>query len=76
MRISGADKVAKASQGIDQRNWRTWMDIYFDISTNTVMTEEDRNGLADTSHTYGVTQLIRPNTAEEVEDAVRRWLSM
>lgn len=74
MQINGTQKVAKASQNIVQSRFATWMDIYFDYATNTVLTQGDYDRLADKSHAYGVTQLIRPNTAAEVEAAVRRWL--
>ena len=74
MEIFGAERVAKASQGIVQSNWKTWISIYYDYNTDTVMTEADyEENLEDKSRAYGVTQLIRPNTAEEVIKAVKRW---
>lgn len=74
MKIRGADHVAKASQKIIPNKYTTWIDIYYDYSTGTVMTQTDYDKLADKSHAYGVTQLIRPNTADEIKDTVRRWL--
>ena len=39
-----------------------------------ILTEADyEENLEDKSRAYGVTQLIRPNTAEEVIKAVKRW---
>lgn len=74
MEIYGAEKVAKESQGIVQSNYRTWINIYYDYNTDTVMTERDyEENLEDKSRAYGVTQLIRPNTEEEITKAVKRW---
>lgn len=74
MEIYGAEKVAKESQSIVQSNYRTWINIYYDYNTDTVMTERDyEENLEDKSRAYGVTQLIRPNTAEEIIKAVKRW---
>ena len=74
MEIYGAERVAKESQNIVQSNYRTWINIYYDYNTDTVMTERDyEENLEDKSRAYGVTQLIRPNTAEEIIKAVKRW---
>ena len=73
MEIFGAERVAEQSKKIIQTNYRTWVDIYYDYNTDTVMTEADYELLEDKSRAYGVTQLIRPNTAEEVIKAVKRW---
>lgn len=74
--IKGADAVAQASQNINQRDRRTWITIYYDVHNNVVMTEDDYRQLADKSGVYKVTDLINPNTAMDVEFAVRRWKCM
>lgn len=73
MRFNGAESVAKASQSIDQRDTATWLTIYYDIFARTVLTAADLDKYPDASE---VTTLIRPNTADEITNAVRRWLSM
>lgn len=73
-KINGADKVAKTSQRIKQGDWGSWETIYYDMNTNTVMMFPDYMRLADKSRAYKVCKLIRPNTEEEVVEAVRQWL--
>lgn len=67
--IIGLKEVAQASQRIEQTNPRTWMPIYFNMWEYEVTPDPTRG-----SHL--VTKLIRPNTEEEIEEAVRRWLMM
>ena len=62
--MKGLEKVASESQEI-KRGQR--MAIYYDLSNSTVNTD----GFGDM-----VTELIRPNTEEEIEKAVNRWLWM
>lgn len=71
--MRGTETVAKASQSIIQSDRRTWVSIYYDYATDTVMTEAGYENLSDKSRAYNVTQLIRPNTAAEIEDAVKKW---
>ena len=72
--IKGSAKVAKASSRIEQHNIKSWITIYYDYSTQTVMTEADYYKLSNTGRAYKLTQLIRPNTPEEVSNAVERFL--
>lgn len=67
--IVGLKEVAQASQRIEQTNPRTWMPIYFNMWEYEVTPDPIRGG-------HLVTKLIRPNTEEEIEEAVRRWLMM
>ena len=74
--VKGSAKVAKASNRIAQHNIKSWLTIYYDYSTSTVMTESDYYKLNNTGRAYKICQLIRPNTAEEVSDAVERYLAL
>lgn len=74
--IKGAEKVARASKKIVQSNIRTWITIYYDFSTETVMTEADyyKNNKIGVGGAYKVCQLIRENTADEIRGAVKQWM--
>lgn len=74
--LNGVDKVAQASQNIVQNNRNTWLPIYYDIKNKTVLTEDDYKKLKDKKLIFKVTELIKPNTAEDIERAVNRALSM
>ena len=74
MTIYGAEKVAKAPQKIRQGDWGSWENIYFDLNTKTVMMAYDKIRLKDDSNVFKVCQLIRPNTEQEITDAVMAWL--
>lgn len=74
--LNGVDKVAQASQNIVQKNRNTWLPIYYDIKNKTVLTEDDYKKLKDKTHIFKVTELIKPNTAEEIERVVNKALSM
>lgn len=55
---------------VAQESYRKgWTPLYYDIKHDAVFTEdgEDR---------FYVTELIRPNTSDEIEAVVRRWLSL
>lgn len=71
--IKGAEKVARASKKIVQSNLRSWITIYYDFSTETVMTEADYYK-SNSKGAYKVCQLIRENTADEIRGAVKQWM--
>jgi len=57
-------------RAVAQESYRKgWTPLYYDIKHDAVFTEdgEDR---------FYVTDLIRPNTSQEIEAVVRRWLAM
>lgn len=60
--MKGCKEVAIESQKLKRGQT---MPIYYDLSNSTVNTD----GFGDM-----VTELIRPNTEEEIERAVNRWL--
>ena len=64
MYIKGLEEVARESENL---NRCSVLPIYYDMADGRVNTE----GVGD----Y-VTDLIRPNTEEEIEMAVKRWLWM
>ena len=74
--LNGVDKVVQASQNIVQKNRNTWLPIYYDIKNKAVLTEDDYKKLKDKKLIFKVTELIKPNTAEDIERAVKRALSM
>lgn len=67
--IKGLSDVARMSQKIEQTNKGTWLPIYFNFWEYEVTPFPERGG-------HLVTELIRPCTEEEIEEAVRRWMMM
>ena len=76
MKVKGADKVAKASERIVQRDRSTWVSVYYDCESKTVMTEAGYKRLKNKEWAWELTKLIRPCTAEEVESATIQALNM
>ena len=67
--MTGLTEVAKASKKIRQEDPRTWLNIYFDFKEYNVTTIE-------TDDRFFVTSLIRENTPEEIEEAIREWMAL
>lgn len=67
--MTGLKEVAKASKKIRQEDPSTWVIVYFSFKDNRAYTTggEDR---------FYVTKLIRENTPNEVEQAIRRWMAL
>ena len=64
--MKGLKAIAKKSQNIKQTDRTTWIKIYFDFATQTVSTKQTE------SNCY-VTQLINPNSEEDIQEAIERW---
>ena len=67
--MNGVDVVAKESQKIVQRDISSWITLYYDMQTDTVYTTKDKGRIF-------ITRLIRPNTEEDIVNAVRREMSL
>lgn len=63
--IANLSRVAKKSEEIGKSIKE--LPIYYSISRNAVCTRQTQN------NRY-VTTLIRPNTGQEIADAINRWL--
>jgi hypothetical protein len=64
--MKGLKTIARKSQNINQRDRSTWIKLYYDFSTDTVSMKATKNNCM-------VTQLINPNTEEDIKEAVERW---
>ena len=64
--MKGLKTIAKKSQNIVNRDRSTWIKLYYDFSTDTVTTKE-------TSDNFFVTQLINPNSEEDIVEVIERW---
>lgn len=67
--IIGLKEVAKASKKIRQADPNTWLPVYFSFENNRTYT-------TDGEGRFFVTKLIRENTPDEVELAIRRWMAL
>ena len=67
--ITGLKEVAKASKKIRQADPNTWLPVYFCFENNRAYT-------TDGEERFFVTKLIRENTPDEVELAIRRWMAL
>lgn len=63
--MKGLIETAEASKKIRQREPRTWLGIFYDLSTDTVNTS---------GKGWKVCELIRENSPQEIEEAVRCFL--
>lgn len=75
-RIEGLAEVAKASKKIKQRNTATWLNVYYEVKANKVMTEAEYNDRGDKNGCYFLTSLIRECSEKEIENTVNRMLRM
>lgn len=66
--MRNAGMTAVKSQAIGRGNRKT-MPIYYSIMEDAIYTTPGTGR-------YKVTELIRPNTEEEIKQAVNRWLAM
>ncbi len=64
--MKGLKTVVKKSQHIEQTNWSSWLPIYYDFATDTV-------SIRPTNNNCYITKLIRPNTEEDIIEAIERW---
>lgn len=64
--MKNLNRVAKASQKIEQEDRSTWLPIYYSFKTQTVYIKSGADR-------HFVTFLIRPNEPEEIEEAIERW---
>ena len=64
--MKGLKTIAKKSQSIQQTDRSNWIKIYYDFDTNTVSTRQTDNNCY-------VTQLINPNTEDDIKEAIERW---
>lgn len=67
--MKNINNVVKKSQAILCEDRSTWIDLFYDIEKDTVYTTAGANRSK-------VTTLINPNTAEDIKEAVKRWLYM
>ena len=67
--MRGLSEVSKKSQSIVQRDRETWVPVYYSIQKDSVSTTEGEDR-------YYVTDLIRPNSPEEIRETVERWKRM
>ena len=67
--MKNLNRVAKASQKIEQEDRSTWLSLYYSFETQSVYTKSGAGR-------HFVTFLIRPNAPEEIESAVERWLRL
>ena len=71
--MNGAKAVAEASKAIKRGEF---FPIYFDFKTQTVMTGEQYETLADKDAAFKVVDLIRPKTESEIIRVVEYWKSI
>jgi len=64
--MKGLKSIARKSQSIKQQDRSTWIKIYYDFSTDTVSTKATANNCL-------VTQLINPNSEDDIKEAIERW---
>ena len=64
--MKGLKKVGNATKRTTSTNRASWVSLYYSISEDTVYTEAG-NGR------YFVTDLINPNTTNEIQEAVENW---
>lgn len=62
-------RVSVLSQNIVSSNRATWIPLYYSIENNAVYTK-------DGAGRFKVTDLINPNTQEDIEKAVSRYMSL
>ena len=58
--------VVKKSQNIIQTDRSTWVRLYYSPTKDTVYTSEGEGR-------FHVTNLINPNTEEDIKEVVERW---
>lgn len=73
--IAGANEVAQASARAMHKSSlagrkNCWLPIYYSVSENKVSVSKENDTFTE------VTALIRENTPEEIEDAIKRYLWM
>ena len=64
--MKGLKTIAKKSQNIIQHDRSTWIKLYYDFSTDSVSMKATKDNCL-------VTQLINPNTEEDIKEAIERW---
>ena len=67
--MKNLNRVAKASQKIEQEDRSTWLSLYYSFDTQSVYIKSGAGR-------HFVTFLIRPNAPEEIESAIERWLRL
>lgn len=76
MTINRVKEIAEASKTIVQRDMCTWVEVWYDCKTHSLYTAQELKRKKKSPSVYMVGQMIRPNTEADVEQMVRRWMSM
>ena len=64
--MKGLSAISKATKSIKQGDRGTWVSLYYSIDKDTVYSK-------DGADRYYVTDLIRPQTGNEIKEAVEHW---
>lgn len=64
--MKGLKTIVKKSQNIINQDRTTWIKLYYDFSTDTVSTKQTKDN-------FYITQLINPNTEDDIVEVVERW---
>lgn len=65
-KMKNTKTIADASKNIITRDRNTWITIYYSISEDAVYTEPTNNAIK-------VSELINPNTEQDIIDLVEWW---
>ena len=66
--MKGLKQVSDKTQNINSRDRSTWLPLFYSFATDTVYTVPGNDR-------FHVTDLINPNTKEDIEQAVRRFIN-
>jgi hypothetical protein len=67
--MKNINRIANKSKGIVQTDWSTYLPLYYSPTKNEVYTTEANDR-------FLLTYLIRPNTPEEIKEAVNKYMRM